>query len=458
MAVITSVSGVSAHAAMVDLTDPTSTSQSDVSNENTPSEIFPLLSTPLSEPVIRSEARTPEDERRWQTLRTKILADFGSRMTPEFTIPEGLRERASFWFDVYTRYGDAEHIVHHVRFPWVIYRVIDTTETLLHSKGPLWLRRDRGEKMAKAQAAEIRATLKRLAARKSYDHLPPLERELFEKLKVIPGPRRQILQQAAGNVRSQLGQRDFFERGLVNSSRYLLYMEEEFKLRGLPTELTRVPFVESSFNEAAFSRVGASGVWQIMPRTGKSYMLVTPTIDERNSPLKATIGAARLLRSYYKATGTWALAITGYNNGIGNIQKAIKNARSRDLTEIIARYHRGDFKFASSNYFTCFLAALYAEKYNELIFKDVQRTPLQERDVVRLAAATRPRAITRLTGLSFADLLKYNLDLKGAVKIDAALPRGYQLHLPAGAADRWQRKMGRLTGPVVATTSSRERG
>ena len=447
--VVVCASSAPAHAVLAD---------SDANNEGTPREIFPLLTTPLAEPVVRSEAPSPEEQRRWQTLRTKILADFGSRMTPEFLIPEGLRERASFWFDVYTRYGEAEHIVHHVRYPWIIYRVIDTTETLLHSKGPLWLRRDRGEKMAKAQAAEIRATLKRLARRTSYDRLPPLERELFEKLKAVPGNRRQVLAQAATNVRSQLGQRDFFERGLINSSRYLLYMEEEFKTRGLPTELTRLPFVESSFNEAAFSRVGASGVWQIMPRTGKAYMMVTPQIDERNSPLKATIAAARFLRTYYRATGSWALAITGYNNGIGNLQKAIKNARSRDLTEIIARYHRGDFKFASSNYFTCFLAALYAEKYHELIFKDVQRAPLQEREVIRLSAATRPRLIARTTGLSFNELLKYNLDLRGAFKTDARLPRGYQLHLPTDAADRWTRAMGRASAPLVATTSGRERG
>jgi membrane-bound lytic murein transglycosylase D len=455
---VLALTATTGHAVMVDVTDQSVPTPSDANNENTPNEVFPLLVQPVDPSgPLRSEAVTAEDQRHWATLKSKILGDFGSRMTPEFMIPEGLRERTGFWFDIYTRYGEAHHIIHHVRYPWIVYRVVDVTETLLHGKGPTWLRRDRGEKMARAQMIEIRTALRRLARRTSYDALPPLERDLFEKLKSIPGPRRTVLAQAAQNVRTQLGQRDFFRRGLVNSSRYLLYMEEEFKLRGLPTELTRLPFVESSFNENAYSKVGASGIWQIMAHTGQAYMTVNDQIDERNSPLKATTAAARLLRSYYRAMGSWPLAITSYNNGIGNIQKAIHAARSRDLPEIIARYHTGDFKFASSNFFTCFLAALYAEKYNELIFKDVVRQPLQEREIVRLTGATDARGIMRVTGVSQDQLLRFNLDLREVLKKRGKLPRGYQLHLPLGAGDRMTQRLGHAA-PASAPRARRARG
>jgi membrane-bound lytic murein transglycosylase D len=220
-------------------------------------------------------------------------------------------------------------------------------------------------------------------------------------------------------------------------------MESEFRRLGLPTELTRLPFVESSFNEDARSKAGASGVWQIMPRTGLSYrMMVNDKIDERNSPLKATYVAGKPLHSYNHALGSWPLTITSYNHGIGNIQKAIKRARSRDLTEIIARYHRGDFKFASANYYTCFLAALYAEKYNELIFKDVPRQPLQEHEVIKLSGATGLTALQRRTGLDRKELLKYNLDLRSALRGNLHLPRGYELHLPPGYKSRLLRQVG----------------
>ena len=457
LAFVLGVSTVVGHAVMVDVTDVSSPTPADANNENTPNELFPLIAQPLGEtPLLRSEAVTPEEQRRWLSLKTKILSDFGSRMTPEFMIPEGLNQRAAFWFDIYTRYGEAHHIIHHVLYPWIVYRVVDATETFLHSKGPQWLRRDRADKIARAQMIEVRTALRRLSQRSNYDRLPPLERDLFEKLKSVPGDRRRVLKTAALNIRTQLGQRDFFRRGLINSSRYLLYMEEEFKLRGLPTELTRLPFVESSFNESAYSKVGASGIWQIMARTGKAYMIVNDQIDERNSPLKATAAAARLLRSYYRAMGSWPLAITSYNNGIGNIQKAIHHAGSRDLSEIITRYHTGDFKFASSNFFTCFLAALYAEKYNELIFKDVARQPLQEREVMRLTGVTRPLNVVRVTGLSTATLLKFNPDLRDALKKNFGLPRGFQLHVPVGTSDRWSQRIGDVSAP--APKASRSRG
>ncbi len=416
----------------------------DRSNEDSPHEIFPLMSFPKGETAepVRSEAHTPELEKKWVDMRTKILNDFGNRMSADFQVPEGLKQRTAFWFDIYTRYGEAHHIIHHIRYPWIVFEVVDTTEMLVNGKGPTWLRRDRGNKYATKRAQTIRAALRKLASRKSYANLPPLEQQLFERLSTLPGPRKQVLRMAASNVRTQLGQKDFFQRGLINSSRYLPYMEEEFQRMGLPTELTRMPFVESSFNEDAYSKVGASGIWQIMPATGKSYMIVDRVIDERNSPLKATQAAAKLLRFYYKVLKSWPLTITSYNHGIGNIQKAIRRAGSRDLSTIVARYHEGDFRFASSNFFTCFMAALYAEKYHELIFKHVPREPLQEREEIRLAGRTQARYLSKITGLDQKAILRYNLDLRHAFKTNASLPRGFRVHLPPGYKDRFERQIG----------------
>jgi membrane-bound lytic murein transglycosylase D len=222
----------------------------------------------------------------------------------------------------------------------------------------------------------------------------------------------------------------------VNSSRYLPYMEEKFQDAGLPMELTRLPFVESSFNEQAYSKVGASGIWQIMPQTGRSLkLIVDPMIDERNSPTKATETAARLLNQIQHSTKNWQMTITAWNHGVGNIRHAIRAAHSSDLATIIARYHSGDFKFASANFYTCFIAALHAEKYNELVFNDIAREPLQEHEVVKLSHSLSVGKIEKLTGLSTKQLLNYNLDLKVALeRKNSVLPRGYQLHLPKGAS------------------------
>ncbi len=392
-------------------------------------EMFPLMNIPLNQPLPLPSEHVSEEK--WSETKTNILNDFDNRLSDGFKIPEGLKERTAFWFDIYTRYGETHHVIHHLRFPWIVFEIVDTTDLILNSKGPLWLRRERAEKFAAKRAKEIRTALEKLARKSHYDNLPRLENQLFEKLSSLPGGRKQVLRFASQNVRSQLGQKDFFARGLVNSSKYLTYMEDEFRKKGLPTELTRMPFVESSFNEMAYSKVGASGIWQVMPKTGKSYMIVNNHIDERNSPLKATAAAARLLHFYHRALGSWPLAITAYNNGIGNIKKAIKQGRSKELDILISRYHGGDFRFASSNFYTCFLAALYAEKYHKIVFKNVERNPLQEREEIRLARHTPARQLVKTTGLSAEELLQYNLDLRNAFKNNATLPAGYRLHVPA---------------------------
>lgn len=409
---------------------------------DTPPELFPLTEETVSEEPPRTELPSLETEEERRDLRRKILDDFADRVRFEFHIPESLRARTAFWFDIYTHYGEAHHVIHHALYPWIIYKVVDTTEILQNGKGPFWLRRQEADRVTKHELQTVRYTLARLARRRDYMNLTPLERQLYDKLLPVKGSRRQVFRQAAYNVRSQLGQKDFFQRGLVSSSKYLPYMEEEFRSLGLPTELTRMPFVESSFNEEARSKVGASGIWQIMPRTGKQYVIVNGLIDERNSPIKATVVAGRLLHSYNHALNSWPLTITSYNHGIGNIQKAIRRAHSRDLAEIIARYHRGDFKFASSNFYTCFLAALYAEKYNELIFKSVPREPPQELEPVRLSGPTRVRYIEKATGLDARSLVTYNLDLKYAVRKNAVLPRGYRVFLPPGYRDRMLQRIG----------------
>src|SRR5690606_17165036 len=117
-------------------------------------------------------------------------------------------------------------------------------------------------------------------------------------------------------LRFQLGQSDIFKEGIVRSGQYLRQMEEIFREQGMPVELTRLPFVESSFNLKACSRVGACGIWQFMRSTAKAYMRpMNAYVDERRDPLISTRAAARKLRKNYEMLEDWPLAVTGYNHG-----------------------------------------------------------------------------------------------------------------------------------------------
>ena len=105
-----------------------------------------------------------------------------------------------------------------------------------------------------------------------------------------------------------IAHREKFEQAIKRSGRYLPLMESIFAREyNLPVELTRLPFVESSFNIRARSKVGASGIWQFMRSTGKLFLKINDGVDERNDPIRATEAAAKLLKMNFGSLKSWPL-------------------------------------------------------------------------------------------------------------------------------------------------------
>jgi len=88
-------------------------------------------------------------------------------------------------------------------------------------------------------------------------------------------------------VRAQRGIKERTAAGIKRSGRYLAQIQQIFSERGLPIELTYLPIVESSYDMGARSSVGALGIWQFMPRTGREYMRVNSLVDERRDPIES---------------------------------------------------------------------------------------------------------------------------------------------------------------------------
>ena len=110
---------------------------------------------------------------------------------------------------------------------------------------------------------------------------------------------------------------------------YMPIFEEALEAYQLPLELKYLPIIESALNPKAVSRVGATGLWQFMPATGKQYGLeLNSLVDERRDPVKSSYAAARYLKALYKIFGDWNLVIAAYNCGPENINKAIRRARA----------------------------------------------------------------------------------------------------------------------------------
>ena len=153
------------------------------------------------------------------------------------------------------------------------------------------------------------------------------------------------------NVRYFLGMADYF----------FPMFEQKLDAHGLPLELKYLSIVESALKPTALSRVGASGLWQFMLPTGKSYGLeINSLIDERFDPEKATEAACMHLKKLYNMYDDWYLALAAYNSGEGNVNRAIaRSGGKKDYWKITSYLPRETRAFVP-----LYIAASYIMTYH----------------------------------------------------------------------------------------------
>lgn len=351
----------------------------------------------------------------------------------EFPQPEGLRTAVAFWMRVYLEVTTRGGLLHDSRHLGVVYETI----------------RFQGEKSDRARQRRVnerkrhwRAALRRLASGKA----PRNEQEetvlrLFE-LELGHPPRPADFRNAARRVRFQLGQRDKFRTGLIRSGAYESAMRAIFRGAGLPEDLAYLPHVESSFNVKAYSKYGAAGVWQFMRATGRRYLRVDYTVDERLDPILATRAAARLLKDNYQALGNWPLAITAYNHGVAGMKRAKRKLGTKDLAVIVKKYRSRKFGFASRNFYAQFLAARKVLHAYETYFGPLKRDDPEPVDEITLPFFADIKDLQKHLGLSPDVIRHYNLALRPPIfRSGKLIPKGYVIRLPAGTvlpnADEW---------------------
>ena len=114
---------------------------------------------------------------------------------------------------------------------------------------------------------------------------------------------------------------------LAAANFYMPMFEEALEAYDLPMELKYLPIIESALNPKAISRQRATGLWQFMLVTGKSYGLETNSlVEERFDPQKSTWAAVRYLKDLFEIYKDWNLVLAAYNCGPGNVNKAIRRA------------------------------------------------------------------------------------------------------------------------------------
>ena len=138
---------------------------------------------------------------------------------------------------------------------------------------------------------------------------------------------------------------------------YFPIFEDILAKHDLPYELCYMPVIESALNPQARSHMGATGLWQFMPATGKKYGLeINSLVDERMDPIRSTEAACLFLKNLYAIFQDWNLVIAVYNCGPGNVNKAIHRAGGKRDFWSIYPYLPSETR----GYLPIFIAASYA--------------------------------------------------------------------------------------------------
>jgi membrane-bound lytic murein transglycosylase D len=107
-----------------------------------------------------------------------------------------------------------------------------------------------------------------------------------------------------------------------------------FAAERVPEQLVWLAEVESGFNAAARSPVGAAGLFQLMPETARSLGLRRWPRDQRYQPAPSAKAAARYLKYLHSRFGDWRLALAAYNAGEGRVRALLKRHDARTYDAI----------------------------------------------------------------------------------------------------------------------------
>jgi membrane-bound lytic murein transglycosylase D len=373
----------------------------------------------------------------WLTLAL-LLAPFiwcsvRADASDAFAYPPELEPDVRFWIRVYTEVTTDQGLLHDDWYLGLVY------EALRFDPSDSPRQRERIVEQAKARYA---ALLRRFAAGDT-ENLTPHERRILHGFgdKTTPAQYRDAIER----IRFQLGQADRFHEGLIRAQAYEASISRVLADRGVPPEIGALPHVESSFNPAAYSRVGAAGLWQFMPGTARRYMRVDGVVDQRLDPYSATEAAANLMLYNYRLLGSWPLAVTAYNHGPGGLKRAQDELGTNNIAVIVKHYQGATFGFASRNFYVAFLAALEVDRNAEKYFGPLTHLPESQSIVVTLPDYMAVDALARAFKADLGALRVLNPALRPPVWNKTRLvPRGYDLRIPgtppaADIAAAWAR-------------------
>lgn len=230
----------------------------------------------------------------------------------------------------------------------------------------------------------------------------------------------------------------YFNRTIERSRPYLYHILSEVEKRNMPAEIALLPFIESAFVTKARSHVGASGLWQFMPATGRQYGLAQNNLyDARHDIDASTDAALNYLEYLHRMFGDWSLALAAYNWGEGNVSRAISRARSQGLEPV---YENLRMPNETRNYVPKLLAV--RNLVNNPQGFGLTLSHIENKPYFQAVTVNNPmdiNAITRLANISHAEFEALN----PSAKVPVFLPENgrRKLLLPVGAVNAFEQNL-----------------
>lgn len=367
----------------------------------------------------------------------KPVATYALQCDETFSCPESLIPRVSFWVEVFSRWDTNTAIFHDKDNPHRVYSTLKRKGGCRRSRSGDAIDRER-----KRLKKELARTAQRISKGQALNGTQKSLEDLFIGLPVSE------LTRASERVRCQSGNKDRMANALQQFALYRPTILDALERENLTPELQYLPFVESAFNPNALSHVGAAGLWQIMPSTGRTLGLkVNYAVDERYDPDRATYAAAKYFRDSVDKLSETAFenghavtprqlnpfVITSYNYGVRGMQRAIKQV-GLSYERLLLEYRSPNFQIAVKNFYASFLAARHVAKNTEVFFPDLPEgeiTRIYSYNNETLPRATSAKRLVAELGLNKDQFKKLNPAFKKVIWQDRALiPKGFVIKLP----------------------------
>jgi len=366
----------------------------------------------------------------------KPVANYQLQCNETFSCPDSLLPRVAFWVEVFSRWDTNTAVFHDKGKPSRVYGTLSRNEGCRNSKKDGVIDKER---------KAIKKRLEGLASK--LDKGASLTQKELALHALFAGNTTKQIRSAAGRIRCQSGNKDRMREALTEYQYYQPTILQALKSENLTPELQYLPFVESAFNPNALSHVGAAGMWQIMPATGRRLgLVVDDKVDQRYDPRAATYAAAAYFRDSVSKLTSSALrksskittkdlnpfVITSYNYGVRGMERAIDQV-GLDYERLLVEYKSPSFQTAVKNFYASFLAARHVAKNVETFFgvvKPKQVNRISSHSVVQLTRSTSAKRITESFGVSQEVLKELNPALRNVIwKHKALIPAGYKLRV-----------------------------